>query len=76
VKTEGELDDRIEAGKRSVPRPHFLYHDTTVPRPKDVHHPARQNGGRKPVCRLLDARPLGFDAFDQCATVFQILTSR
>ena len=52
VEAQREFNDRIETGKRSVARPHFLDQNPAVPGAEEVNHPSGKNCFSEPTSGL------------------------
>src|SRR4051794_20299156 len=76
MKTEGEFDDRIESGERSVTGPHLLNEDAAVSRAEQMDHAAGENGFAKPFGGLLNLELLERHDVEQFPTALKVLCRR
>ena len=72
VEREREFDDRVEAGKRAVARPHLLDHDARVAGAEEVDHASGADGAGEPVGGGGDGGRLGGDGVNEAARLGQV----
>ena len=73
MKSQRQLDDRVEAGERAVARPHFLDHDAAVAGAEQVHHSPGENRLGKPVGCLVDGIRLAKRVIRQFAAFLEVV---
>ena len=74
VEAQGEFDDRVEPGKRTVPGPHFLNEDAAMAGAKTMHHSAGQDSLGKEARSLRDGLLLGDGRVQKTAALVKIVS--
>ena len=76
MEAQRELDDGIEARKRTVTRPHLLHENPAVARAEEVNHAPGENRLGEPICRPLNGGLLAFDGGQKFAASVQVICAR